>query len=244
MIKNPMPQTINDDSLIVYNHERSVNNTLIGLLLNSKDSSDVWVYVFEGTAIPANGTAPIIGPIFLQANTRNVSFEIPGGILINKDGLVIASSSDGTSFTVDAGATIDITALIEEYDPSPRTVAGGYSVAGDLTTTNRSTLAVWADAAGPKKVFRINVVNNAAAIRYLVMYAVDTADVGGADKIIGFWKFAANQRRTISFGDDGFSPVQVDADQTVHDGCKLYWQASLVSGGAVSTDATIQAFYK
>jgi hypothetical protein len=250
MIRNPIPTALDTYKITVTSAVgKQLAPILRGLLVQSRYASDVYLFAFEwdGSADPANGSTPLCAGLFVAANSRNVTLELPGGGLkihnspVSK-GLIVLASSTGASFTKAIAATLDISAMIEHYETMDFSVAAGYSVAGDLTT-GVNALTVWADASGPKKLHRVNVKNTANAVRYLTVYASPTLNANL--RIVRSVKFGALQEKTVDFGEDGLEPRQQDADLTSHNGCYLKWTTDPTTAGTVTTaDANIQAFYK
>lgn len=241
MLRNPPPTALETYKLAVTTSPKGVLRPVLkGILVQSVYASDVWLQVFEKITEPANNSVPIMASMFIQAQSRNNSIKLPcGGLPINSPGLLLVASSVNEKLTVDVLATLDITALIEEYDSFPIPIDA--TAAGDLTT-GIDHLSVWNEAAAPKSLYGIKVKNNAAAVRYTVIYATDAP--AATDKIIHWTKLAANESRFISFGAGGLSPIQKSEDGTVHQGCYVRHQATLTPAAAAQNDCNMLAYYR
>jgi hypothetical protein len=243
MLKYPPPTALGTYFLVVTTpNVKSLDPSLMAIAVQSSYASAVWLLAFAGTAVPANGTVPLMAPIAVGVNARNVgqSF-VPESLQIPDSGLVLVASSTSDLLTVDVAATLDITAFIEEYD---ELLPEGALNTGDLTTAVKK-LQVWSEAAGaaaPKKLYRVLAKNNGAGTRYLCVYATDAA--GATDKILTWNKLAAGATAEIDYGSGGFDPYQQDADRTSHKGCTIQAQTTMTPGDIVAaTDFVIQAYY-
>lgn len=240
MIRFPVPSARNTYLLAVTNSPvNSVAPNLKGIVCQSVYASAVWLMVFNGTSAPANGTAPIMTPLYVAANAANVSLQIPGDLPIGPDGIVIVASSTAETLTADSSATLYISAFIEEFDhPLP----SGHSTAGDLSTAVNS-LQVWAESSGPKRLKRIRITNLTAAVRYACLYAEDSPDTNS--RIVSWIKVPASESLEWSFGNNaGVTPEQIDGDGTRHVGCTVFCQETLTPGDeAAGNDFYIEATY-
>lgn len=236
MIRTPSPTALDTYKLVV------AGSPLVkGVLIQSVYGTEVFVLAFEALTEPANGSVPIMAPIHVAVNARNVRTDFPeDGVQIRSPGLLLVASSTDETLTVVTAAKLDITAFIEEYDITP--VPSGSTTVGDLTT-DVASLEIWNDAAGPKKLYRVNIINGVAAARYAVVYAEDVPDANS--KIVTWMKLAASETKEFHFGEGGFEPHQLDLDGTVHNACVIAAQEDLVPGNiSAGTDFNIQAFYK
>ena len=244
MIRFPIPTARNTYFLVVKNDPvNSLAPVLKGILASSADASVVYLMVFNGTAVPADESIPIMAPIPLAANASNVNIPIPDGVKIGPDGIVIVASSTADDLTADTGATVYISAFVEDWEND---IPAGHSTEGDLTTA-ASSLQVWSEAEGAsarKKLKRVKIKNNVSEVRYAVVYAVDTPD---ANSLIVTWiKIPADEDIEWNFGyGAGLDPEQRDADGTVHVGCTILCQENLTPGDeAAATDFNMEALYK
>lgn len=71
-----------------------------------------YIMLFNGTAVPANGTVPYVTPIAVSTGA-NFSFTMPGGRLSFPTGIVWASSTTATSLTITVGADVWLTAAYQ-----------------------------------------------------------------------------------------------------------------------------------
>lgn len=240
MLRNPPPTALNTYFLAVTTSPvAQLSPVLKRIHVQSSYASAVWLLAFSGTAVPADGSVPIMAPLRVAANAVNIFEEFGEGIKINPAGLVLVASSTFATLTKDASATISITAHIDEYESG---VPSGESVAGDLTT-GVSSLQVWTDANGPKTLKRALIKNNAASVLYAVLYAVNTP--ASTSRIVSWLKIAATTNVEWNFGPNGgVSPLQRDTNGTLHDGCVIAGQVDLVQGNVMAgTDFNIKATY-
>ena len=215
---------------------------LVQVDYNSTYGSLRYLMIFSGKAVPANGTVPITAPIAVPASGSGSLRFGEKGLPIRSPGIVIAVSSTSTTLTIDASATIDITAHVEDWEMQPT----GTSSAGDLTTAVKA-LAVWTEAAGAttgKKLKRLQVKNLAAAVRYAVVYAVDAP--AATSRIVAQYEVGASKNVDINFGyNDGLQPFQKKAsDATVQQGCTVWCALTTAAGNQASAnDFNIKATY-
>ena len=244
MIRFPIPSARNTYFLVVTNTPvNSLAPVLKGILAASAYASDVWLMVFNGTAVPSNGDVPIMTPLFLEANAANVSLQIPDGVVIGPDGIVIVASSTANTLTTDASATIYVSAFVEDWENN---IPPGHSTEGDLTTSV-SSLQVWSEAEGEtarKRLKRVKIKNNVSEVRYAAIYAVDTPDADS--RIVSWLKIPADEDVEWNFGyGGGLSPEQLNGDGTRHVGCTILCQETLTPGDeAAATDFNMEALYK
>ena len=238
MLKTPPPIALATYYLVVTNSPaQNVKVTLTGINWQTTYGSVRYLLAFSGVAVPSNGALPIMAPILLPTSGAGQQLlETP--LPIPAPGLVLVVSSTAASLTVDASATVTFSALVEEWNQ----VRVDVTTVGDLTTAV-SSLAVWADSAGPKRLTRVRVKNNVSSVRYLCVYATDAP--ASTDKLISWHELAADEDKEISFGvRGGIVPKQKDADGTIHDACTLFCQSVLTPGSeAAATDFNIQAEY-
>lgn len=204
--------------------------------INSRTASDNWLLAFAGVAVPVDGTVPLYAGIFVPTNYIGVGI-FEDGRVIPGPGLVLAMSSTPDSLTATAGAAFDITADVEEWElPAQDTTD-----VGDLVT-NVTTRAAWNDAAGPKRLVRIQAKNTAAGTRYLQLFAQD-APAGGQIPITE-WTIATGAYIDIQFGRDGRSVYSSTTAFAERDGCTLAWSTTPETLTAAAGAGAIKATYK
>jgi hypothetical protein len=94
------------------------------------------------------------------------------------------------------------------------------------TFTSVDTAQVWAESAGPLKLFSLSAVNSEGADRYLMLFATDTSANG--DYPIRAWKLTNSATLNLNFFPDGYYVKSVTSAQVEKHGC-TFW---------VSTTAT------
>jgi len=243
MLRTPPPIALGTYFLIVTSSPAEKGAPLLfQIRVNSTYAQARWLHIFSGIAIPANGTAPILTPHHIAASTNNIVIDLTAhGLPINPNGLVIVASTDRDTLTKDTSATWDITALVEDWDTAT-SLNPGDSTAGDLTN-GVGSLTVWNDASGPKRLKRLQIINGESAVRYACVYAENTPDSGS--KMASWMKLTSAQKADFFFGRGGLSPLQEDADGTLHDACVVVIQPNLTQGTAASeTTHKIRATYE
>lgn len=217
---------------------------LMKIEFNNNGAADRWLMVFPSRTVPINGSQPLTTSIFAQSNFSGIQTLIPEGQSTLAPGFLVLASSTRTTLTYDAGATLDITAYVEEFE----ILQDSTLAVGDYTSVV-DTLQVWTDANGPKKLIKLELTNAAAVTLYAAVYAVDAP--GPTSKIQALIPIPAkvggvNGFTIASFGNvAGLSPFQQDADHTLHDGCTI-WVSSITAPGTkyAPPSATIRATYK
>lgn len=202
-------------------------------------TADRWLQIFDLTALPANTTVPLRSFQLLQ----NLDFykDFNQGPLQLKTGCVIAISSTEATLTIATVAT-DLGDFSVDVESTGTELPSGTSTAGDLVT-GVDTLIVWAEAAGPKKLIRVNWTNNDAAIRYLMLFAND--DWGDGQKPILSWTVGANTALTLTYGDDGLEPFMQTQLGVRRKGCILLLSSTpTLLTGTSSTVSYLKAIYK
>jgi hypothetical protein len=232
-----------DDFLILPNAgaTRSVAYTLFNISYNNRSAGTRYLHVFtdDGSgAVPANSTVPILPPIEVAANkTGALAFE--NGVRLAGPGLIFAVSSTKDTFTAVGAATDDIHVVYESVEateyPSTASVSGDYTSA----VTNR---VVWNDAAGPKRLFRLEVRETSGNVRYIQIHAQDSP----ADGQVPVWEgtIAANEKKAWDFGAGGFVPKDQSAAFALRDGCTVVFSTTAGTKTQVgAASGTIRAIY-
>lgn len=180
------------------------------------NSSNAWLQIHDVSVALAGGEVPlksIFVPISTGVQALPSLFQQLGPVrLIN--GLTFALSSTAGTYTAVA-TSFDLFGEVGEweYPLDPTTTA-----VGDLTT-GLQTQQVWAEAAGgTKTLFTVVFTNQAAATRYLALFATDGMSLTG-DKLIDLVVVAASASRTMNYGFDGLKPFQLNTDNSLHLGC-------------------------
>lgn len=208
---------------------RSTPITIKRIDINSRVGTDHWLMLFSGLAVPADATVPLFPPIYVPANYVGFA-QFDNGRVIPEPGAVLALSSNQQTLVHAAIADdFDIVAEVEEFE---------FSNVDGLTNglaSGTPTLEVWADAAGPKSLRHVGVVNTSGAVRYLQIFAKD-APADGLEPLRSM-RVGIGESKHFDFGTAGYSPIQIDADNTVHDGCTLVWSTtqSTKTGAASGT---------
>ncbi len=161
-----------------------------------------------------------------------------GSITLNK-GLFCAMSSTEAVYTAVA-TNFDVWGEVEEFEQQ----INGATVAGDLTT-GRDSLQVWADAAGPKTLLRVDLKSTIGAAGWLMIFGKDNPIAGDVpDVSVPITDVATLQTLDFGGGNNGFSPFQQTAAYVAKDGCTL--ALSTTNGtltATVAATSNIQALY-
>ncbi len=252
-LRSPAPTAFNTYQLIITPNTHKLTGTLFQIdIMNHKNAAG-WLFVFTGSAVPADHTVPAIAPIPIAANAF-LQYQIPSdvadGLMITGNnnaqssnapaGIVLVMSSSGTDFTQDNTATVDIVGYVEEWEaripPAIRTKA----TAGSLTVPMAAgTLGVWSNGDGPYVLKKLEVVKTTNAVKYLVIYAVDTPD---ANSLICWWAklplAASADRPEFNFGQqEGFRPFQQSLVANVPTNfysCTVCEQVDLTPGNVIA----------
>lgn len=204
---------------------------------NNRSGGARYLHLFNGTAVPADTSVPILAPIAAAANaTGRATYE--GGVVLPAAGLVAVVSSTKDTLTGVGGATDDIILLLEQDEAHTFPTL---SVAGDLTTAVTG-LQVWADSAGPKKLYKLEVRETAGNAVYIQLFAHDSPSNG--DVPLEVWPLGIAGRVTIGFGPGGRPVYSKTGAGVLRDGCTVSISTTAatrtVIGGA---GATIRASY-
>lgn len=251
-LRVPPPTALDTYNLIVTTTPKKLAPTLFAVHINSRTATDQWLYLFQGSAIPANATVPLIAPIYVPANFVGY-IEVPNaaadGLVVSTNsvltsgasaGLVLAASSSATSFTVNVAAKLDITAWVEEYEARIYPTELNKTQVGSLFVVIDPLMIVWAEGDGPYGVRKIEVKKTTNTAKYLCMYAVDTPSASTA---IIWWAYlaatgVATQGYEFTFGQGkGLSPFEqrkVAGVNLNYSACTLVEQVNLTPGNGIA----------
>lgn len=147
------------------------------------------------------------------------------------------STTELTYTAVGAGGGLDLTVVASgEF-----LCDGTEAVVGDLTTAV-NTLQVWTEAAGPKRLLRLDVIELLAVARFVVIQATDADANVPTDQIL---PIAASATVSGSMGSDGLLIFTKSAAQVLSQGCTI----RVVNGvtfpwAQTAVCANIRAIYK
>lgn len=170
--------------------------------------------VHDTDVAPSNGDEPLKAwPAYAGAADYK---EFKRGELNLTRGLYLVMSTTEATLTAGTGSNkfaMVAAELTEAERPS------GTSTAGDLTTPVYE-LAVWADAAGPKRLTRVQVEESTlTADRYIMLFAHDAPADG--ETPLATWKIEnGGDPLDLRFGADGRDVFSLSGS-TRRDGCKL-----------------------
>lgn len=206
--------------------------------LNSGASASLFLQVHDSNTAPSAGAVPVKS--WPAAECGFKEFEL-GELRVNA-GLFIGLSTTAATYTAAVGGSDKLDILnVELVDAE---VPSGTSNAGDLTT-NRQSLQVWAEAAGPKRLLRVEVDNTGGAAHYLMLFAKDAPANG--DKPIDQFTIPANANLTgasaFGFGVNGRDVYSVDSNGE-HKGCTLVLSDTAGTLTTSSDNFKIKAEYK
>lgn len=177
----------------------------------NNQSTDRYVQFHQALTVAASDV-PSVKALYCPAGT-GFSWPFPHGLALSD--LCIAVSTTETSYTApSAGGGLDFTIVVE----SAYLATSATTVAGDLTT-GVTNLAVWAEASGPKRLLRLDVLNSTGSTKYARIYAVDSDATGDTTaKVIG--PLTDGVVKTAFFG-AGYSPIRYDGGSTIRQACKV-----------------------
>lgn len=199
---------------------------------NFLGASDAWLQLHDAKQLPANGTAPLrVWPLYSNApfdwNFQNDAISVANGIFL------VVSSTRAT-LTLSA-STMDLFVNGESsFDSRGLTEIGDYvSIVSDM--------AVWLDAAGPKRLMRLEVTDAADTTdSYVQIHAGDTP---ATDKIVGSFLLRQGESIDCRFGPLGFSPKRI-INGVTYDGCTIAISSEGDTYAAAGLDVFIKATYK
>lgn len=152
--------------------------------------------------------------------------------------LFIALSSTEVNYTaIPANTGLDMTVTVSGEFLND----GSEGVVGDLTTAI-NTLQVWAEAVGPKRLLRLDVMELLGAARFITIEATDADANVPSGRVI---PLAANGTVSGSLGSDGLLVESKSAVQVLSQGCTI----RVVDGAAFPwaqtvASVSIRAIYK
>lgn len=232
-----------DDFLIIPNAGavRNAALTVFNVALNNRSGGTRYLHCFAdlGTgAVPSNGAVPILPPLQVAtAATGSMAFE--NGVKLVGPGLIFACSTTKDTFTASGADTNDIYVVTEALDFHEP--VGTVLTAGDYTT-GRTNLQVWADSAGPKTLFRLEVRETAGNAIYVQLFFKDSPSEG--DVPFMFWPLGVAGRLDITFGEGGNKQFGVTSAFVQQDGCTVVFSTTGPTKTIVGANAgTIKATY-
>lgn len=194
---------------------------------------------------PTNGTVPLKSFDVTAAGPLPSLFsELAPITFVN--GICIAMSSTQTTYTAVATA-FDAFGEVEEWEGASPILIPNVNTAGDLVT-GVNLLQVWADGAGPKKLYQIDYINNNASPVYVAIFAAQLGASPAETPIypLGF-KVTGTTPVSFRFGRDGISPFLPDGNGVLRNGCfiqPLTTPVAVVGNLVSSGDQNILAYYK
>ena len=208
--------------------------------------ADGWVQFFDAKALPANGANPKFELKMFAGSVRFDEFTD----LSFSTGCVIAVSTTAAVLTI-ASAGAELTGLLEGETPINDT---GWLTTGDYTTAD-AELQVWADAAGPKFLMRLEITNltDAGADRYISIRPLNSGTTYNAvampKPVI---KIGATSSLDLFFGSGGYSPFGLSLSGLIAygpaDGCTVdigtYNSDTMAFVQDASPNYAIKASYK
>lgn len=227
-------------SLIIPNTGGLTDNdfTVFHIEFYNKSGNTRYLMCFDGSAVPSNGAAPILPPLEVATTVVGSRTYDPGIRLIGT-GLVFAISSTKDTLTA-AADTSNIFVTVEDFQAYEE---GGVSTAGDYTT-GVASLQVWADSAGPKRLYKVEVKEAGGADTFIQLFAKDSPSDGDTPlKLLG--KVLANSTRVFEFGSGGYSPFDQTTAFALRDGCTIVGSSTAATKTVVAaTPLKIKATYK
>lgn len=206
--------------------------------------ADHYLQLYDAKVLPANGDNASIKKYeeVVQAGAR-VFTEFTD--LKFSNGCVLAISTTSGDLTIATG-TDTFTGLLEGESAINDT---GWTVAGDYTSAD-ADLQVWADAAGPKNLVRLEftTLTDAGADRYACIRASNSGagfyDVAVAKSVL----LLPRQTSVQFFFGDGLSPFDNRSGGGPADGCSVgigtYDSSTLIFTEDASPNYAIRATYK
>jgi hypothetical protein len=208
------------------------------------NTNPAWLHIFDATAAPADGTAPMVAAIPLYQTTGfYAAFEV-GALQFTKGCYVCVSTTQATkTLSTD---TMDVTVELDEPE-----YPTGTTFVGDLTTPVTG-LQVWTEAAGAtarKKLFSLEVDGtNLTGAQFIQIFAKDTVNTGDVPVIS--IPIAAGAVKTgsskLTFGADGSDIFSIDSTSaaTKRLGCTIKISSTAPGYTAANGTAAIKAEYK
>jgi len=199
-------------------------------------ASDRFLQVHDAYAAPAEEAVPLrVWPIYTGAAGYKL-FDV--GELQLANGCYICISETEATKTLASGADDFSTLSVELAEAE---TPAGTTLAGDLTT-DVFGLDVWADNAGPKRLYEIIATNNYGQAMHLQVHASTTPST---DTIVWASESVADGATIrVGFGKDGREINRIIAG-ALKQGCRVVWDEDHdLFGDLGDVAGTIQAEYK
>lgn len=181
--------------------------------LDAAIAAGLYLLLFDSNVAPANGAVPLKAWPAAECGYK----EFEEGELVFASGLYVALSTTYATYTAAGGGNLIDILNLEYVNPE---LPAGTQLA---SANNVKTLQVWADASGPKKLFRVEADNTGGALRYLMLFAYDNPQNG--DKPIDQFTLKANKAYlgagALQFGVNGRDVYSQDSTGAPHAGCTL-----------------------
>lgn len=204
---------------------------------NNNHTADNYIQFHEKPlAGLAAADVPAVASLYAPANAP-FDFKFSDPIFLSE--LTIAVSSTNVNYTALTNQGVDATVIVETDFP----VASTTTVVGDLTTSV-DHLQVWANSAGPKRLLRVDIKNNAASTQYGFVYPNDdVADNEAATNYSsGPLKVLTTETKSFFFGRQGLTPQGLK-DGVVRKGCTIEVGDADFRNFQISADYNIRAIY-
>lgn len=187
-----------------------------------------WLQVHDSATVPAEGAVPL-KQWPLDPSSQFFQTFAAGELAVAEGLYICISTSDGTK-TLSAD-TMDLgVELTDAEQPS------GLTQVGD-EANDRGTLQVWADGAGPKKLYRLKFKNTAGRDIYIFLYRY------GADAAPSFLGKVLNGATREWFFGQGLAPETLPGANG-HNGCIIEgWNEATRATTNIHNGAFL-AFYK
>jgi len=185
--------------------------------------ADLYLQLHQSPVVLA-GATPIPNGVLTVPNGQWFDWFFQPGLALAE--LTIGVSTTALTYTA-PGAGLGVTATCAFSSDFAVVNFSGLAVSGDLTTGVASR-QVWADSAGPKKLYRLDVTNGGASTSYPYISARDTpsAKNSAQERLEGI---AAGVTKSYFFGLDGLVLVeqyQSGTSTVTADGCTVVFSAS------------------
>lgn len=211
--------------------------------LNASATAGLFLQLFDTAAAAVNGDVPVKTWPASECGYK----EFKNGELSLAKGLYVALSTTAATLTLAEGLNDLMDILLVELTIAE--APSGTTVAGSLTGPAVADLQVWAEAAGPKRLMRIEADNTLGDDRYLMLFAKDAPTDGDAP--IMQWALDAGAVRTVAngnacvFGINGLDVYSQDLSGTRRVGCTLKLSSTTQTlTEIVSADTKLKAEYR
>lgn len=215
--------------------------TLINMYGNYNGAGAEFLQVFDKATAAVANDVPVISLSLASAGPGLLpSFFEALGAHVFANGISVGISTVNEKYTA-SGSSFDIEGDVEEQDDD---VLG-------LTTfssSNVGELEIWNDAAGPKNLYDLTIVNGEGVIIYPFLFAVDlnsTAAGHGQPALAQLDPIAIGATRTYNFGHGGRLMMQKDLAYVDRKSCYVSLSTSPLNVSTSQTAAsTISGHYK